>query len=95
MQGYPHCKQLQMRIGKLQVRGDVLLARVMDDGDAFQRLDFGLRELSSSAPWVRKAAAQNERKRREDTAATTFGRMGRRGFCLGSGDRKPRMMKRE
>ena len=36
-----------------QVRGDAFLARVRDSEEEFQRLDFTLREVSSSAPWVK------------------------------------------
>ena len=36
-----------------QVRGDAFLARVRDNEEEFQRLDFTLREVSSSAPWVK------------------------------------------
>lgn len=37
----------------------------MDNEDQFARMDFTLSELSSSAPWVRDALAQNERKRHQ------------------------------
>jgi len=47
----------------VQVRGDVFVARVFDNEDDFKRLDFTLGEVSSSAPWVKQAVAQNERKR--------------------------------
>ena len=39
--------------GGIQVQGDVFLARVFDNEDEFQRLDFTLREVSSGAPWVK------------------------------------------
>lgn len=48
----------------VQVRGDVFLARVFDNGDDFKRLDFALSEVSSTAAWVKEAYAQNERKRK-------------------------------
>ena len=48
----------------LQVRGDVFVARVFDNEEEFQRLDFKLAELSSSAEWIKQAAAQNEKKRK-------------------------------
>lgn len=42
--------------GKLvQVRGDAFLARVLDNGDDFERRDFTLADLSSTAPWVAAA----------------------------------------
>ena len=39
--------------GEAQVQGDVFLARIFDNEDEFQRLDFTLREVSSGAPWVK------------------------------------------
>ncbi|KAG2482944.1 hypothetical protein HYH03_018169 [Edaphochlamys debaryana] len=42
----------------LQVRGDAFVARVFDNEDHFVRLDLGLGEVTSSAPWVAAAAAQ-------------------------------------
>jgi tetratricopeptide (TPR) repeat protein len=47
----------------LEVRGDAFLARVRDDGDEFERLDFALGEVSSGAPWVRAARAAHEARR--------------------------------
>jgi hypothetical protein len=35
------------------VHGDAFLARVFDNEDEFERLDFTLPEVSSSAPWVK------------------------------------------
>ena len=55
---------MQNLLVMLQVRGDVFLARVFDSEEDFKRLDFTLGEVSSSAPWVKQAYAQNERKRR-------------------------------
>lgn len=48
-----------------QVKGDAFLARVMDNGDDFDRLDLDLSEVSSSAAWVQQAQQQNERKRQQ------------------------------
>lgn len=48
----------------VQVRGDVFVARVFDNEADFKRLDFNLSEISSSADWIRQAAAQNEKKRK-------------------------------
>ncbi|KAK9823016.1 hypothetical protein WJX81_007094 [Elliptochloris bilobata] len=59
----------------MEVRGDAFLARVRDNEDEFERLDFTLREVSSSAPWVKEAAAQNERKRNAESAQAAFARM--------------------
>ncbi|KAK9805705.1 hypothetical protein WJX73_000447 [Symbiochloris irregularis] len=54
----------------LEVNGDAFLARVFDNGDDFERRDFDLNDVSSTAAWVKQARAQNERKRRaEDPAA--------------------------
>lgn len=36
----------------VQVHGDAFVARFRDNEDEFERLDFQLNELSSSAPWV-------------------------------------------
>tara|TARA_B100001142_G_scaffold153848_1_gene154286 strand:+ start:4080 stop:5075 length:996 start_codon:yes stop_codon:yes gene_type:complete len=35
--------------------GDAFLARILDDDDRFERHDFTLDEMSSSAPWVKRA----------------------------------------
>ena len=35
------------------MRGDAFLARVRDNEEEFQRLDFTLREVSSSSAWVK------------------------------------------
>jgi RNA polymerase II-associated protein 3 len=48
----------------LEVRGDAFLGRVLDDGDAFERLDFSLDEVSSSSAWVAAARSQAEARRR-------------------------------
>lgn len=48
-----------------QVRGDAFLARVMDNGDDFERQDFDVAEVSSDAAWVKEAAAQNAEKRQQ------------------------------
>lgn len=50
-----------------QVRGDVFLARVFDNEDNFERLDFSLADVSSSAGWVKEAHAQNRRKQNVST----------------------------
>ena len=59
----------------MQVQGDAFLARVFDNEDDFERLDFTLREVASSAPWVKEAAAQNEAKMRGDGAGGLLRRM--------------------
>ena len=38
---------------RLQVRGDAFLARIFDNDDAFDRLDFTLTDMTSSAGWVK------------------------------------------
>jgi hypothetical protein len=58
-----------------QVQGDAFLARIFDSEVDFERLDFNLKEVTSSATWVKEAAAQNEAKRRGDSAASVFQRM--------------------
>lgn len=57
------------------MQGDAFLARVFDNEDDFERLDFTLKEVTSSAPWVKEAAAQNEAKRKGDQAETILQRM--------------------
>lgn len=59
----------------MQVQGDAFLARVFDNEDDFERLDFTLREVSSNSPWVKEAAAQNEAKRQGDGADSILRRM--------------------
>ena len=51
------------------------LARVFDNEDDFERLDFTLKEVASSAPWVREAAAQNEAKMKGEGAGGILRRM--------------------
>ncbi len=63
-----------------QVRGDAFLARVLDDGEHFERRDLTVADVSSTADWVRAAAAQNARKRREESADVKLSRM-RRKVC--------------
>lgn len=41
-----------------QVRGDAFLARVRDNEREFERLDFTLGEVASSAAWVKARAAR-------------------------------------
>ena len=59
----------------LQVQGDAFLARIFDNEDDFERLDFTLKEVTSNATWVKEAAAQNEAKRRGDSAESILQRM--------------------
>jgi len=59
------CTALRMRHPPPQVKGDAFLARVMDNGDDFERLDLTLDEVSSGAPWVQQARQQNGRKRQQ------------------------------
>lgn len=47
----------------IEVRGDAFLARVLDDGDNFDRLDFTIDEISSNAEWVQHAQIQNAKRR--------------------------------
>jgi hypothetical protein len=48
-----------VRLATAQVHGDAFLARVFDNEDDFERLDFTLREVSSSAAWVRVSNRPN------------------------------------
>ena len=62
---------------QIDVKGDAFLARVMDNGDDFARLDLTLGEVSSSAGWVAAARAQAERRGRADTGQAVVHRMQR------------------
>ncbi|PRW61388.1 SUMO-activating enzyme subunit 2 [Chlorella sorokiniana] len=59
----------------LEVKGDAFLARVMDNGDDFERLDLTLDEVSSGAPWVHQARHQNERKRQQESGSALMDRL--------------------
>lgn len=60
----------------LEVRGDAFLARFRDNDDDFERMDFSLAELSSSAPWVAEARAfQEDKRRRGDTTEAAYERL--------------------
>jgi tetratricopeptide (TPR) repeat protein len=39
----------------LQVRGDAFVYRQFDNDEGFKRLDFGLRDVASDAPWMTRA----------------------------------------
>ena len=43
--------------------GDAFIARILDDDDRFERKDFTLAEVSSSAPWVKRAFELNVQKK--------------------------------
>lgn len=63
----PRATEIACCCGKrIEVRGDAFIARVFDNGDDFQRLDFGLEEVSSSAAWVGQARETSRRKEREE-----------------------------
>lgn len=72
----PRASEIANCAGKpTEVRGDVFVARVFDNEEEFKRLDFTLGEVSSSAPWVKQAVAQNERKRQAESADVKLKRM--------------------
>jgi len=55
--------QIAQMVGlPLEVRGDAFVARFFDDDDGFDRLDFTLADLSSSAPWVAAAREFHTKK---------------------------------
>jgi len=59
----PRASQIASCCGRpLEVRGDAFLARIFDDENNFKRLDLPLSEVSSSADWVKQAAALVRRK---------------------------------
>jgi hypothetical protein len=43
--------------------GDAFIARILDDDDRFERHDFTLAEVSSGAPWVKRAFELNIKKK--------------------------------
>jgi len=47
---------------QVQVRGDAFVARLRDNDDDFERLDFGMADCSSTAAWVRQACEFNRRR---------------------------------
>ena len=79
-----HVAVLATHAGASQVKGDAFLARVFDDGaDGFDRRDLTAAEVSSSAAWVKAAAAQNARKQQSGppTALAELGQQqGQRSF---------------
>uniref|UniRef100_A0A7R9VTC5 Uncharacterized protein n=1 Tax=Chlamydomonas euryale TaxID=1486919 RepID=A0A7R9VTC5_9CHLO len=69
----PRASQIAMCAGKpLEVRGDVFLARVFDNEKDFQRMDFTLSEMSSSASWVMQAADIARRKAADPQVQNEF-----------------------
>jgi hypothetical protein len=58
-----------------QVKGDAFLARVLDDGDRFERLDFDLSEVSSAAAWVQQARRQAEARRAAESGEELLARL--------------------
>ena len=60
----------------LEVRGDAFVARFFDDDDGFDRLDFTMSDLSSSAPWVAAAREFNTQKHlRGDSTEKAYERL--------------------
>jgi len=46
-----------------EIRGDAFVGRTVDCDASFERLDFTLAEVDSSAPWIAEAQAANARRR--------------------------------
>jgi tetratricopeptide (TPR) repeat protein len=59
----------------IEVKGDAFLARVLDDGDNFERRDLCLNEISSEAEWVEKAKKQAKKRRESDSSAEVMRRI--------------------
>ena len=59
----------------IQVRGDAFLARVLDNGDDFLRLDFDLKDVSSGAPWIQQAKEQAYKRREAESSADVMRRL--------------------
>ncbi|GLC45807.1 hypothetical protein PLESTB_001153700 [Pleodorina starrii] len=69
----PRASQIADCCGRpTQIRGDAFLGRMFDNDDAFVRMDLRLSEVSSSAAWVREAAAQAARRMRQGDRAADF-----------------------
>lgn len=51
------------------------MARVLDDGDRFERLDLALDEVSSAAPWVQQARRQAEARRAAESGEELLARL--------------------
>lgn len=86
----PRACEIASVCGKqLQVKGDAFLARVMDSDKEFERQDFLLAEVSSSAPWV-KAAEEQARSRaaRGESAEAVMRRLGAGGGVVGGAAKK-------
>lgn len=60
----------------IDVKGDAFLARVMDNGDDFQRMDFNLSEMSSNAEWVKLAQEQAAAQREGESPESVLRRIG-------------------
>ena len=58
------------------VKGDAFLARVMDDGENFDRMDFKISEVSSSAKWVQEAEKQAAAQRERESTESVMKRIG-------------------
>jgi len=73
----PRACEIASVCGKpLQVKGDAFLARVMDSDAEFERQDFLLSEVSSSAPWVKAAADQAAARAKRGSAEAIMRQMG-------------------
>jgi hypothetical protein len=59
----------------IDVRGDAFLARVLDNGDDFERMDLKLSEVSSGAEWVAAAKAQAARRAAAESGDQVLRRM--------------------
>eukprot|EP00884_Botryococcus_braunii_P009460 jgi/Botrbrau1/18515/Bobra.0072s0090.1 len=49
----------------------------LDNGDDFKRMDFTMADMSTTAPWVKAAFMQNDRKRYQKSAAEVLKDLGR------------------
>lgn len=59
----------------IEVKGDAFLARVLDDGDNFERRDLHLNEISSEAEWVKQAKNQAAQRREAESSAEVMRRI--------------------
>jgi RNA polymerase II-associated protein 3 len=59
----------------IEVKGDAFLARVLDDGDNFERRNLFLNEISSESEWVQQAKIQAARRREADSSAEVMRRI--------------------
>ncbi|GMH36346.1 hypothetical protein BSKO_04214 [Bryopsis sp. KO-2023] len=59
----------------IEVRGDAFLARIMDNEEDFDRLDFTVDEVSSSAEWVKAAQKYHSDREKQESMQDAMARI--------------------